>query len=155
MRSANLQGNNRFQDNTLLNQITNIGSYQGGMGNDMNTNSFRKQIIQSQQGAKTNNKKSFLQLQQQNQRLQQVQLLQKQQQQKKKLNQIQRNQLLSTYTANNEQNALFNKLKSNQKKNLKHSNTFRKSDVEKNGSGNLISNTYGLYDYDVDYYDVG
>ena len=146
-----MQGINKFQSSTLLNQMKNSGQqqYQSGLPNGLSTN-IRKQNQLSQQGANTLKNQALLQLQQQNQRLQHIRMLQKQQQQEK-LYEMKRNQLSNTYTANNEQNEEFSMLKSNHK-NLKPSNTFRKADIQNIGTNN---NMYGVYDYDGDYYDLG
>ena len=152
--ATNLQGINQFQSN-FLNQMSNNGNYQLGLSNGMNTNPVVPTTL-SQQGAKFKNQnQDLLQLHQQNQRLQHVRLLQKQQiQQQEKLNKVKRKQFSNTYTSNNDQNDSFSKTKSNNKI-VKPSNTFRKSDTQKSGIGNSIANNYGLYDYDVDYYDLG
>ena len=158
--SANLNGVNKFQNN-VLNQISNHGNFPKApaFANGVNANlNLQNQL--TQQGAKMKNLKrqqSVLQIRQQNQQLQNLQILQKQKQQeeilrKEKLNQLKKNKFANSYTANNEQNALFNKLKSN-KKNSMQSNTFRKSDLQSNKVSQIKD--YGFYDYDTDYYDVG
>lgn len=145
----NLQGINKMQSNTLLNQMKNNG--QLGLSHSINSNLGQKNSF-SQQGANKIKKQALLQLQQQNQRLQHIRLLQMQQkQQKGKIHQINTNQLSNPYTSNNEQNELFSKLKS-KNKTFKPSNTFRKSDTQNVGTE---TDNYGLYDYDVDYYDLG
>ena len=159
--SANLNGVNKFQNNAL-NQINNHGNYPtavagGGFSTGMNKN-LKLQNQLTQQGAKMKNlkrKQSLLQLQQENQQLQNIRMLQKQQeiQKKEKLNQLKRNKFANTYTANNEQNALFNKLKS-KKTNSMPSNTFRKSEILQKKKVSQIPD-YGFYDYDTDYYDLG
>ena len=159
--SANLNGVNKFQNN-MLNQINQHGNYPkataAGFSNAMNAN-LKLQNQLTQQGAKMKNLKrqqSLLQIQQQNQQLQNLRLLQKQNQKeikkKDKFNQLKGNTLSNTYTANNEQNALFNKLKS-KTKNLMPSNTYRKSDLQTNKISQVKD--YGFYDYDTDYYDLG
>ena len=158
--SANLNGVNKFQNN-VLNQISNHGNFPKApaFANGMNANlNLQNQL--TQQGAKMKNLKrqqSVLQIQQQNQQLQNLQILPKQKQQedilrKEKLNQLKKNKFANSYTANNEQNALFNKLKAN-KKNSMPSNTFRKSDLQSNKDSQIKG--YGFYDYDTDYYDLG
>ena len=161
--SANLNGVNKFQNN-ILNPINNHGNYpmamEKGVGfsTGMNAANLKLQNQLTQQGAKMKNVKrqqSLLQIQQQNQQLQNIRMLQKQQEQqiKEKLNQLKRNKFANTYTANNEQNALFNKLKS-KKKNSIPSNTFRKSDILQKNKISQVED-YGFYDYDTDYYDIG
>ena len=159
--SANLNGVNKFQNN-VLNQINHHGNSfkaaAAGFSNGMNAN-LKLQNQLTQQGAKLKNlkrKQSLLQIQQQNQQVQNLRLLQQQKQletkQKEKLNQLNGNKFSNTYTANNEQNALFNKIKS-KKKNSMQSNTFRKSDLQTNRVSQVKD--YGFYDYDTDYYDLG
>ena len=159
--SANLNGVNKFQNN-VLNQINHHGNSfkaaAAGFSNGMNAN-LKLQNQLTQQGAKLKNskrKQSLLQIQQQNQQVQNLRLLQQQKQletkQKEKLNQLNGNKFSNAYTANNEQNALFNKIKS-KKKNSMQSNTFRKSDLQANRVSQVKD--YGFYDYDTDYYDLG
>ena len=159
--SANLNGVNKFQNN-MLSQINQHGNYPkataAGFSNAMNAN-LKLQNQLTQQGAKMKNLKrqqSLLQIQQQNQQLQNLRLLQKQNQKeikkKEKFNQLKGNKSSNTYTANNEQNALFNNLKS-KTKNLMPSNTYRKSDLQTNKISQVKD--YGFYDYDTDYYDLG
>ena len=147
----NVYGTNKFR-NKLMNQISNNGNSQGGFANGIANHRAQNKL--SQQGAKLQNQNQAMLLQQQqehNQRLQYVRMLQKQQQQ---LNKIQRNQLANTYIGNNKQTNPFTELNSNIR-NTQRSNTFRKSDAQKNSLGNSIPNNYPLYDYDSDYYDFG